>query len=136
MDRRSLVSGVAGLALGVFFFASPAGAEEVEHHGMQVNADATFSQCVSCHDGTVAHNVSFCTSKCDAATSHAVLKAYPPLRRASEFAPLAAVRAKGIKFDNGRVTCISCHNLRNPAKNHLVMENSGSRLCLTCHIRK
>lgn len=136
MKARLFLFGITVLTAGAFGVASALPAEEVRHHGISVEADGTLVQCVSCHDGSAAHNVSFCTSQCSAATSHSVLKNYPPAGRQASFAPLAVVKSKGIKFDQGRVTCISCHNLRNPSKNHLVMENRGSSLCLTCHIRK
>lgn len=117
---------------------SPGGllfAEEVQHHGVTADADGALTQCISCHDGSVGEHVSFCTVQCDFKTPHSVLKDYPPRDRELSFAPIPAAKAKGIKFINGKVTCVSCHNLRNPAKNHLVMDNRGSRLCLTCHIR-
>jgi len=136
MKTQSFVLRTTVLAAGILCIAFELSAEEVQHHGLSVEADGTLVQCVSCHDGSVAHNVSFCTSQCSAATPHSVLKLYPPAGKIASFASLAEVRAKGIKFDNGRITCISCHNLHNPAKNHLVMENRGSRLCMTCHIRK
>jgi len=36
-------------------------------------------------------------------------------------------------FVDGKVGCITCHNPLNPEKNHLVMDNTGSRLCFSCH---
>ncbi len=111
-------------------------AEEVQHHGIKADANGTLAHCISCHDGSVAHYVSFCTVQCSAATSHSVLKHYPPRGRESDFASAATVKAKGIKLPGGNVTCISCHNIRVPAKNHLAIDNRGSGLCLACHIRK
>ena len=110
-------------------------AEAVQHHGLMVEADDTLTYCVSCHDGSVASNASFCTVQCSATTPHPVQKHYPPLGKEKLYAPTGLVQAKGIKLPEGKVTCISCHNLRNPGKNHLVIDNRGSRLCLTCHIR-
>ncbi len=123
---------IAGMILG----GSALRAEEVEHHGVRADANGTLAHCVSCHDGSVAHKVSFCTVQCSALTSHPVLKQYPPRGQASSYAPAAAVIAKGIKLPDGKVSCISCHNIRVPEKNHLAMDNRGSKLCLTCHIRK
>ncbi len=126
----------AWLTAGMMHSGSVVRAEEVQHHGLKADANGTLSYCISCHDGSVAHNVSFCTVQCSAATSHSVLKHYPPLGKESFFASAATVKAKGIKLPNGKVSCISCHNIRVPAKNHLAIDNRGGRLCLTCHIGK
>jgi predicted CXXCH cytochrome family protein len=111
-------------------------AEPVAHHGMKVDADSPADRCISCHDGSVAHIVSYCTVKCDFSTAHSLFKTYPPRNRTTEFAAVAAVTAKGIKLQNGQVTCVSCHNLRNPGENHLVVDGTKTDLCRICHIRK
>jgi predicted CXXCH cytochrome family protein len=36
---------------------------------------------------------------------------------------------------DGQISCVSCHDLTNDEKHHLVIDNRESRLCLTCHIR-
>jgi len=126
-----------GVFLFLLFVCSPVllHAERIEHHGVTVEAEADARDCISCHDGSLGHNVSFCTVQCGFKTSHSILKEYPPRGKERLFAPVAAVKAKGIKFIDGKVTCISCHNLKNPNEHHLVMDNSGSRLCLACHIK-
>ena len=113
-----------------------ADAAMVEHHGFTVESEGAVRDCLSCHDGVSARNIVVCSVKCTASTTHSVLKPYPSGRaRAREFQPLAAAERRGVKTLNGMVTCISCHNLKNQRKNHLVMENTNSRLCLACHIK-
>jgi len=110
-------------------------AKPVEHHGMTVEADSPPKICLSCHDGSIAHIISYCTVMCDFSTSHSILKHYPPRGREREYASAAAVNARGIVLVDGQVVCISCHDLRQPGPNHLVMSNEKSRLCLSCHIK-
>jgi len=109
--------------------------EPVEHYGMMVDSDSSSENCISCHDGSVAHIVSFCRVTCDFSTSHSILKSYPPRGKAREYAGAAEVQAKGIRLVQGKVACLSCHDLRKPGPQHLVMSNVGSALCLTCHIK-
>lgn len=113
----------------------PSFGEPVEHHGAKVDADSTSESCISCHDGSVANAASFCRVTCDFSSSHSILKAYPPRGKASEYASAAEVQAKGIKLIQGKVACISCHDLRKPDPLHLVMTNAKSALCLSCHIK-
>jgi len=109
-------------------------AEQIAHHGVTADADAAANECISCHDGSLSHIVAFCRVLCDFSTPHSILKRYPPPGKQREYASAATVASKGIKLQNGLVTCISCHNLRNPAKNHLVVDNTNSKLCLICHL--
>jgi predicted CXXCH cytochrome family protein len=122
--------------LVVLSAASPAIADRVAHHGNTVDAEGIAESCISCHDGSIAGNVSFCTVKCDFSTPHAIMKRYPPMgKKASFFASAAEVTAKGVRIVNGKVTCVSCHNLKNAARYHLVQDERG-RLCVICHIKE
>lgn len=112
-------------------------AQEVPHHDNLVNHEDP-RVCLTCHSGLISQNVIPCTkNSCllDPNSSHPIFKRYPPVGKESEFAPPAQVEAAGVKLINGEVTCISCHNLINQEEFHLVMENTRSRLCKTCHIR-
>ncbi len=112
-------------------------AQEVPHHGYLAYMDRP-KLCLSCHDGTIAENISPCTQlSCllDKKSSHPVFKKYPPIGKESEYAPVFEVKAAGIPLIDGEVTCVSCHNLMNQQSPHLIMEDWRSRLCTTCHIR-
>ncbi len=134
-SRIILLSGILTAAIGVML-PLQLQAAKVLHHGVAVEEDATSRECLACHDGASANNVSFCTVRCGFDTSHSVEKHYPPIGKAHLYAPAALLRANGIKLINGNVTCVSCHNLKKNDRYHLVMDNSHSQLCLTCHIRK
>ncbi len=126
------------ILMGQFLFLiSSLYAQEVPHYGFLVYMDNP-KLCLTCHDGTVAENISPCTKvSCllDRKSSHPVFKKYPPTGKESEYAPVFEVKAAGITLTNGEVTCISCHNLMNQQRPHLVLEDRRSRLCKICHIR-
>ncbi len=54
--------------------------------------------------------------------------------RAREFNPQSLL-PKEIRLFNGKIGCGTCHNVYSKEKSMLVMSNSRSRLCLTCHIK-
>ncbi len=114
-----------------FFFPVHANAVPVNHHGFRTDPFGSASECISCHDGSMAHNVALCTTECSAGGSHSIGKPYPPLTGRRRYASLADIRARGIRLVHGKISCISCHNLNNPAKGHLVSE--PRRLCTVCH---
>jgi hypothetical protein len=118
--------------VAVFFLLPPkSSAEMIEHHGTTVDAEGAPSDCISCHDGSVASSISSCTVECGFSGSHSILKAYPPARNRKNYASRAEVESQGIRLPGGMVTCISCHDLKNPARLHLAVETV--RLCGICH---
>ena len=126
---------VFAVALLAVMLKSPR-AEQVEHHGYLVNAMGRTTDCLACHDGTAAKSVSNCIGvNCLMSDSHPVDKPYPPPGKEEGYAPVDQVTATQIKLDEGKITCISCHDLKNPAPQHPAVNNDGSRLCLTCHLK-
>lgn len=106
----------------------------VDHHGHQVESvDDTFT-CIACHDGHIAGSVRVCTVSCDFRTPHSLFRSYPPEGKEELFAPEDEIKAKGILLAEGKVICQSCHDLRNPKKNHLALESQKSNLCMACHL--
>lgn len=123
------------ILLVVLFVASPAIAEKVEHHGNFVETGGDGYSCIACHDGSLAKNAVFCTVKCDFSTPHSIMKKYLPPGKRAFYAPMSEVKAKGVRFANGMVTCISCHDLEKRNRDHLILDEKG-RLCSICHIRE
>ncbi len=117
---------------GLFFLNTPVFAEAVDHHGLKVDNNSGHFECLSCHDGAFAHSVAFCTENCDGNFVHPVDRKYPPRGKEREYASIGELNGRGIKLLNNRVSCISCHDLKNNAKNHPVKVN---RLCLSCHLK-
>ena len=111
-------------------------AEAVEHHGFNVNSAGRYSECLACHDGVIAQSITPCVGTiCIFRDSHPINQIYPPPSKQRDFAPASAAESAGIKFVDGQIDCISCHNLENPAQYHLRIEQSQSRLCRSCHLR-
>ncbi len=136
-EKRKLMKLV--LIGGLFFLicTAPVLAQEVPHHGHMVEMSDP-EDCLACHDGAMAGNVIPCPEiNCtlNSQHSHSVFREYPPVGKEADFNPAHKVKAAGIRLKDGQVTCISCHDLANQDRYHLVMENGRSRLCRTCHIR-
>lgn len=102
--------------------------------------------CLTCHDGTIGRNIlsqdfsqrgnfqgdtpgDFCVDR-----GHPVGVDYLP----------ASLKSRGrlkhpslldpaVKLENGQVGCTSCHDSNSQLRAKLVMSNSGSRLCFSCH---
>ncbi len=139
MGRRKfpgLVGAAIFLIAVVLLWELPLFSQEVLHHEHEVNLDEP-RECLSCHDGVTAPGVSTCTTKCavGSTSSHPTYRPYPPLGKRSKFASRSQIEAAGIRLTDGQISCVSCHDLTNDEKHHLVIDNRESRLCLTCHIR-
>lgn len=109
-------------------------AEQVDHHGQMVDVGGDPRNCTVCHDGLVAQDARYCRVECGFGSSHSILKEYPPRMNESSYAPVESLQEKGIRLFNGKVSCESCHDLKKSTEYHLIMDNSGSVLCFSCHI--
>lgn len=125
---------VALAAFVLWFGVAPLRAEPVSHHGTSVNPRAGMVECLVCHDGQMAKGVGYCTSGCSLITSHPVQRSYPPRGKESRYRPASGLKEYGVELVNGAVDCISCHDLENPEKNHLVPKVRDVGLCGVCHI--
>ena len=104
-------------------------AQQFAHHGQVVATRGDIMDCIGCHDGESGSHAQTCTTDCNFKTSHSVLKDYPPRGQEASYAPVETLAEKGIQLFNGKVTCISCHNLNNLERSHLATNN----LCSDCH---
>ncbi len=95
-------------------------AGEIDHHGKKVDI-YTPDICLSCHELSEEH-------------SHPVNISYPPVGKEKKYGRVSDVQKAGITIVNGKIDCISCHDLNNPDKGHLVVTRNDTFLCLTCHI--
>jgi predicted CXXCH cytochrome family protein len=98
--------------------------------------------CLGCHDGSVAHGVADASGPPGPArpgpSAHAPIGASHPIGAPYRAHPDQALRPADsldprIRLFDGRVGCGSCHNLYAGGRSLLVMSNTGSRLCLSCH---
>ncbi len=95
--------------------------------------DKFSAECLSCHDGTISKapqvEVRQGVWRHGIGMSHPVGVGYP---RSGDFAYPESL-PKEVRLFDGKVGCLSCHEIYAEEKDMLVMNNKGSRLCLTCH---
>jgi len=136
MERLSLRVNLFMAFLAIAVFAcTPVWADMVSHGGTMIDSEAGSVICLSCHDGNIAKSVSVCKIACGFKDSHTIDKAYPPRGKESSFNPAPSVISQGIKLPDGKITCISCHNLQSRAHSFLASDIAKSKLCLICHKR-
>ncbi|OGR00381.1 MAG: hypothetical protein A2505_08655 [Deltaproteobacteria bacterium RIFOXYD12_FULL_55_16] len=128
--KPAMIAAAVALSIALLYAA------EVYHNGVMVEEEGTTVDCLKCHDGSKELRPG--KGKIAPVRSHKVLVKYPPPGRGKAFKPLAEVLKAGIRFENGMITCISCHNLNNPNKNHFAVETNNSgyaqKLCYACHL--
>lgn len=101
-------------------------------HLTGAGAILTMAECLACHSEGSSRPISIClVDHCLYTNNHPMLHRYPPPGKEGKFAPLAEILAAGCVLENGKVTCLSCHNLVKPPP-HLIRE--GDDLCYLCHL--
>jgi predicted CXXCH cytochrome family protein len=102
--------------------------------------DDNSRECLSCHDGifssapeTELGGLNWEHGK-GIGLSHPVGVDYESvqLSKPGEYHPRQRLDPR-LTLVNGKIGCETCHNHYSKKFKHLVMENSGSRLCLSCH---
>jgi predicted CXXCH cytochrome family protein len=111
--------------------------------GEQIDLDSFSFDCIACHDGGSApcYNVRLQGSEgrrggrgIESVTGpHPIGMHYGSTAYVND--GLRPVREVGQKllFVDGKVGCLSCHDMFNPAKYHLAMDTEQSQLCFACH---
>lgn len=92
----------------------------------------TAEECLACHSAASSTRpVSIClTDHCLYTNEHPVLRRYPPYGKEFDFASVAEITMAGCVLQDGKITCLSCHNLTRPIP-HLI--KTGDQLCYLCH---
>jgi hypothetical protein len=117
----------------------------VESIRFSTNLDSFSLQCLSCHDdstgdGLMNVNVSGELLHGGGSSGHPIGIDYAQAtsgRKSRSYNPESRI-SNDIKFPDGKLSCISCHQLSdstNETQQHgqLVMSNRGSALCFECH---
>ncbi|NOZ13651.1 MAG: cytochrome c3 family protein [Acidobacteria bacterium] len=100
--------------------------------------DQSSRNCLACHDGTISRNVETGGASWEHAggigLSHPIGVYYADAWRKDRkrYHPEASL-PKALRLVNGKIECVTCHDHYSKRKGLLVMDNSGSRLCLSCH---
>lgn len=107
--------------------------------GMGSKVDEESRQCLSCHDGSAASDAGGKAAghSFGAASDHAIGVRYQSKGIGTpeeiRLTPLHQLDRRVRLFDS-TVGCGSCHSVYSGGRDLLVMSNSGSKLCLACHV--
>jgi len=111
---------------------------------MEDSPDSFSKDCLGCHDGTSTKDITVDYRNTpgnkvmhyDGTKEHPIGMDYAAYsaRDSQSYKPINAYNSKMI-FVGGRVGCLTCHSPLNPEKDHLVMSDFNSALCLSCHNR-
>jgi predicted CXXCH cytochrome family protein len=99
--------------------------------------DEISAGCMSCHDGTLGAGgaVSLHGNNSAIRGSHSIGVDYNHISyRRSDYRNIHNISA-AVKFVEGRLGCLSCHDLQSKQKHHLVAPMDGSKLCFECHAK-
>jgi len=106
------------------------------------SVDSQSRRCLECHDGVNAVDGASTTARNrgpgsvgDPRRNHPVGVPYPPHAKrggAERFRPAARLPIS-IRLPEGKVSCVSCHDLYALDRNRLTVPIEGSTLCFSCH---
>lgn len=115
------------------------------HKGMYTVEDNTRGldrmsvECIECHDDHFKEGLDFLgagTWEHSSRNAHPVGISYGNARmnKSDKFRNENSLKSE-IRFFNGNIGCGTCHNMYSGRSYMLVMDNTGSQLCLECHIK-
>jgi predicted CXXCH cytochrome family protein len=92
--------------------------------------------CINCHDGTNGPHANFCLlrHKGECAGHYLGLNYRMAADRKEDLRREDALPPEIVLYE-GKVGCLSCHDIYAKGANLLVMSNSRSALCTTCHLK-
>ena len=93
----------------------------------------TMKECLECHDSITAKLIRTCSgSECMYLKEHPIMSPYPPPSGSGRrFAPRIEIEQAGCILEEGKITCLSCHDLTKPPPRTI---KEISKLCPICHI--
>lgn len=100
--------------------------------------DRSSRDCLACHDGTISGVVDTGGASWEHARgiglSHPIGVYYADAYRHNrgKYHPEASL-PKALRLVDGKIECVTCHDHYSKLKGLLVMDNRGSRMCLSCH---
>ena len=104
------------------------------YHQSKAAGMLSIKDCLLCHDGLTGKAITICLGKeCLLKNNHSIMNQYPPPGKEKRYASKSEVERAGGLFENGKTTCLSCHNLTKPPP-HLIRDGKG--FCMTCHTDK
>jgi len=123
----------------VSLFSEESGAEVLTN---AVGVDALSLDCLGCHDGSGASDITINlkndpykrlrAGQSKPAKDHPIGMDYGSyVARGDDYKPIFG--RSNMVLVNGKVGCLTCHDPLNSEKGHLVMSDRNSGLCLSCH---
>lgn len=102
------------------------------YHQSQASGILTMEECLNCHNGYGTNKpISVCQgNNCIYTNNHPLMHNYPPVGKEKDFASLIEIEQAGCILEDGKTTCLSCHDLVKPPP-HIIRD--GDKLCLICH---
>ncbi|MFQ5849883.1 MAG: cytochrome c3 family protein [Candidatus Binatia bacterium] len=126
MRKSSTVMGITGFLALVLAVLLPIRGLSFDPAGnSEINMGRELQYCQDCHDGTLPVRTH---------QDHPVGIDYreAQLRSKGRLKDPSLLDAT-LKLQNGQVVCTSCHDPDSQLRAKLVMRNTGSRLCFSCH---
>ena len=124
-----IIFAIASLALLIF---SSGVADTNTYHLTGGSRILTLTECISCHDTSSSMPIYVCTGDmCLYVRNHSLMREYPPFGQEKDYASVSEVEAAGCVLENGKTTCLSCHDLTKPPPARVIRE--GHDLCFICH---
>lgn len=143
MANRSAIGSCSALFAILLFivFVNLCRSEErslVLHYNVAVNNNGGVLECLSCHDDVTARMGNYQQIRLgdaqNPAGSHLIDIVYPSsFADKRNYAEQHEVVAAGLRLPDGKVVCITCHDLRLQTEHYLVLTGEGSRICFACH---
>jgi len=125
-----MLFGIVILGAGISLFIYRQG-EANPYHLSQGRGVLTMQQCLDCHDSSPTKPVYICLGDmCLYSRNHSLLRNYPPAGKEKDYATVSEIQEAGCVLENGKTTCLSCHDLTKPEP-HLIRK--GDLLCFICH---
>lgn len=105
--------------------------------GKDIEIDASSLQCLGCHEnqvdaGGVRIGRNGVLLHATGAANHPIGIRYPAFTRNGSLRPRSSLPKK-ILLPDGKLGCVSCHEVYRKVHGQLVIRNEGSTLCLQCH---
>lgn len=107
-----------------------------------IDVDAHSLHCLGCHTsgsyaggGTVSLGTSGVIRHASGAVAHPIGRTYPDAGRRADYHPQAQLAQKNVLLSDGKLSCISCHEVYKKEHGRLVMTMERSALCLACHAK-
>ena len=131
MNSRCVKKLTGIIVFMIFYLSNQTFAYDNQYHAEFANGILTMKECMNCHSKSKVKSVTICVSNnCLYSMDHSLMHVYPPKGQADKYASLSEITQAGCILENGKVTCLSCHDLTKPPP-HLIQE--GDKLCLICH---